>query len=332
MQSTCKNRTLQWITKQLDNGNISLSHKFQRKEGQWNKQTKSELIDSLLREYPINPTYGVKDGNVISLIDGVQRISTVRDYITDAFALSKTLEPVIINVNTDDNVVHQEVIIAGKKFSQLDESIQEILLASELQIYTITDYTEKDIREMFRRQNAGKALNSTQLRTVVESDEMSDLIFSLTTHQFFTKVLTEAQRRKDLEKDILVETLMLMETNKENDYTSFKSKDINTFITMYQENINYEEIELLKSALNKLDESFEEIKVKQLSVPMIIFGMYRIIKDKKSTERYIEWVKNFIETYDTNEEYLQYCGSGTNSSAMVKGRLDYFRNAIRNLQ
>lgn len=331
MQSTCKNRTLQWISQQLKNGSISLSHKFQRKEGQWNKQTKSELIDSLLREYPINPTYGVKDENVIALIDGVQRISTVRDYLNDEFVLSKTLEPVIIKVNSENGSEDVKVIIAGKKFSQLDESVKEILLAAELQIYEMTNYTEKDIREMFRRQNAGKALNNTQLRTVVESDEMSDLIFEITSHPFFKKVLTDAQRRKDLEKDILVETLMLMETNAENDYTSFKSKNINDFIVMYQENINYNRIEILKSALNKLDESFDEIKVKQLSVPMIIWGMYRIIKDKKSTSKYVDWLVEFINTYDSNEEYLQYCASGTNSSVAVRGRLDYFRNAIRNL-
>lgn len=329
MQSTCKNRTLQWISKQLKNGNISLSHKFQRKEGQWNKQTKSELIDSLLREYPINPTYGVKDGNVISLIDGVQRISTVRDYLADRFALSKNLESVTVKVNGENGIEEQEIDIAGKKFSQLDDNVKEILLAAELQIYEMTDYTEKDIREMFRRQNAGKALNNTQLRTVVESDEMSDLIFNITSHPFFGKVLSDAQRRKDLEKDILVETLMLIETNNEHDYTSFKSKNINDFIVMYQDNINYDKIEILKTALDKLDESFEEIKVKQLSVPMIIFGMYRIIKDKKSTSKYVDWLKEFIATYDSNEEYLQYCGSGTNSSASVRGRLDYFRAAIR---
>lgn len=331
MQSTCKNRTLQWISRQLENGNISLSHKFQRKEGQWNKQTKSELIDSLLREYPINPTYGVKDNNIISLIDGVQRVSTVRDYLNDVFPLSKNLESVTIKINGDNGVEEREFEIAGKKFSQLDENIRDILLASELQIYEMTDYTEKDIREMFRRQNAGKALNNTQLRTVVESDEMSDLIFNVTSHPFFEKVLSDAQRRKDLEKDIFVETLMLIETNAEHDYTSFKSKDINNFITMYQENINYDRIEILKEALNKLDESFESIKIKQLSVPMIIFGMYRIIKDKKSTSKYVDWLDEFINTYDTNEEYLRYCSSGTNSSASVKGRLDYFRAEIRNL-
>lgn len=56
-----------------------------------------------------------------------------------------------------------------------------------------------------------------------------------------------------------------------------------------------------------------------------------ILKDKKSTNKYFEWVHSFSDTYDTNEEYLMYCGSGTVSAEMIKGRLSYFRKVIRNL-
>jgi uncharacterized protein with ParB-like and HNH nuclease domain len=45
----------------------------------------------------------------------------------------------------------------------------------------------------------------------------------------------------------------------------------------------------------------------------------------------LEWVHNFLEAYDSNEAYLAYCGSGTASAEMVKRRLSYFREAIREL-
>lgn len=331
MQSNCKNRTLQWINKQLKNGNISLSHKLQRKEGQWNRRTKSELIDSLLRDYPINPTYAIKENNILSLIDGVQRISTIRDYLSDSFALSKTLEPVIIKNNTDDGIVEMEVVIAGKKFSKLDENIQDILLACELQIYELTDCTEKDVREMFRRQNSGKVLNNTQLRSVMETDEMSDLIYLVTSHPFFEKILTPAQRRKDLEKDIFVQTLMLIETTAENDYTSFKNKNINDFILMYQENISYNNIDILEQALDKLDKNFDKLKIKQLNIPMILFSAYKVIKYNKSFDEFVNVIHNFVETYDTNEEYKKFCLNGTSSPENVRGRLDYWEKAIKEL-
>jgi len=310
----------------MEKGNILLSHKLQRPEGQWNRKQKTDLIDSLLRKYPINPTYGIKEDGVISVIDGVQRLSCVRDFISDKFALSKDMEPVIIN--------GEEKSLAGLKFNKLDEDTKDIILNSELQLYELSDCTEQDVREMFRRQNAGKALNSTQLRTTFTSDEMLDVIYSLTSHVFFDKVLSPTQKRKDLGKDLIVETLMLIETNAENDYTSFKSKNINDFIIMYQEDINYDKIEILKQAMDKLDESFEEMNIKQLNVPMILFVSYRCIKDKKSFTKLKEIIEQFISDYNNPErlqEYKQFCQSSTSSPECVRGRLDYWRNIIREL-
>lgn len=327
MDYTCRTKTLQAIVRDMSNTKkrkIVLEHKLQRKEGQWNKNQKSDLIDSLLRKYPINPTYAVKENDVLAIIDGVQRLSTIRDYIDNKFSLDKQLEPVSISGEGKD--------IAGKKFSKLDEDTRDALLSMELQIYEITDYTEKDVREMFRRQNAGKPLTSGQLRVVKESDELSGIIYSLTSHPFFDKIMSKTQRKKDLDKDIAREILMLTELSNEYDFGSFKSKDIDSFVEYYNENINVEKISILIQALDKLDEHYaENIKVKQTSLPMFIYGMYEIIKNKKSTTKYLEWLDKFIETYDQNKDYLQYCGVGTANSDMVKGRLEYFVRATKNM-
>lgn len=325
MDYTCRVKTLQSIVKELEKGYISLSHKLQRKEGQWNKKEKSDLIDSLLRKYPINPTYAVKDNDILSIIDGVQRISVIRDYLNNQFALTKDLDIVVIR--------GLEREIAGKKFEELDEETQDALVNSELQMYEITDWIDKDVRELFRRQNAGKHLTNGHLRVVKESDELSEIVYSLTQHPFLQKASTEAQGKRATDRDIVREILMLSEISLEYDFGSFRSKDIDTFIEYYNENINHEKIELIKTALDKLNESFEEsVKIKPTTLPFVCYGMYRIIKDKKSTEKYLEWLHNFLDTYKSNEEYLQYCnGGGTASAEMVKGRLNYFRAAIREM-
>lgn len=325
MDYTCRTKTLQALSKDMGKGRILLSHKLQRKEGQWNTRQKSDLIDSLLRHYPINPTYAIKEDGVLSVIDGVQRLSTVRDYLNDGFALSKTLEPVVIN--------EEQKEIAGKKFSRLDEETQDAIKSSELQLYELTDCTEKDVREMFRRQNAGKALSSGQLRVVRESDEVSSIIYSLTEHPFFKKIITKTQAKKDLDRDLVREILMLTEMSPEYDFGSFRSKDIDAFVEYYNDHIHMDYIETLKTALDHLDEFFpEKIKIKQTSIPMVCFGMYEVVKEQKDVSKYLNWVQHFIETYDTNEEYLKYCNSGGTASAdMVKGRLHYFQEAIKNM-
>lgn len=40
-----------------------------------------------------------KDDDTLSIIDGVQRLSTIRDYLDNKFTLSKDLEPVTVNGN-----------------------------------------------------------------------------------------------------------------------------------------------------------------------------------------------------------------------------------------
>lgn len=324
MEFVCRNKTLQNITNQIKKENILLKHRLQRREGQWNRQMKSDLIDSLLRGYPINPTYTVKDDGKLYTIDGVQRFSCIRDFRNDGFSLSKTLDSVMING------VEKE--IAGKKFSKLDEDVQEALLSSELQVYEITEYTDKDIREMFRRQNSGKPLNSVQKSTAMQSDELSNVIASLSSHSLFEKVLTPAQLKSSVDASIVIEVLMLSELSKEYDFGSFRNTDKNKFIEYYNDKVNEEKVDIINQALSKLDDSFDaEIKIPKTSVSIIIYGMYRVIKDKKSTEKYLEIVYDFLKNYDNNEEYLLYCQSGTSNADMVKGRLDYFRSMIRTM-
>lgn len=323
MEHTCRTKTLQALSKSMQRGTLSLTHKLQRREGQWNSRMKSELIDSLLRNFPINPTYCVKEDGKLYTIDGVQRLSCIRDYLDNKFALSKTLEPVTVN--------GFEKEIAGKKFNKLDEDTKETLLACELQVYELTEYTDKEIRQMFSRQNSGKRLNSKQLRTAIESDEFREVISSLTSHPFISKCFTKAQIKSDADKDTIRQVLMLTEQGKDFELGSFRSNDINKFVVEYQEHIDYDTIKIIKKALDILDNSFDIIKTKQLSVPMIIYGMYLVIKDKKSTNKYIIWLKDFLATYETNETYLKYCGSGTSSAEMVKGRLNFFEKAIKTM-
>ena len=45
----------------------------------------------------------------------------------------------------------------------------------------------------------------------------------------------------------------------------------------------------------------------------------------------MESVNNFLENYDSNDEYKAFTQQGTSSSESVKGRLEYWRNIIREL-
>lgn len=323
MDYTCRTKTLQALNKNMERGNILLSHKLQRPEGQWNRKQKTDLIDSLLRKYPINPTYGIKEDGVISVIDGVQRLSCVRDFISDKFALSKNMESVIIN--------GEEKSLAGMKFSKLDEDTKDVILNSELQLYELTDCTEKDVREMFRRQNAGKPLSGKQLRVVHETDEFSSAVYDLATHPFMNKLATKTQRKNGTDKDLIIQTLMLIETTQDNEFISFRSKDIDIFVSDYSDNITQDKFETLKTAMDKFDESFEEIKIPVTSIPMVLYSGYQVIEDEKEFSKLVDLVNDFLNGYDNNEEYKQYVQSGTSGAENVKGRFEWWKSRCENI-
>lgn len=324
MDFSVKRQVAKNFAKDAKKNKYNMHHKLQRKEGQWNNLQKSELIDSMLRPYPIDPVRcEQKEDGIKYIFDGVQRSTTVKAYFNDEFKLSKKLNPVII-----DNEVYE---IAGKKYSELDDIVKEKLSDYEMTVYVFVDCTEEDIREMYRRQNNGKPLNNTQKRTAIETTKVSDIIFELADHNFFKKVLTPAQLKKDVQRDLVRETLMLIYTNDENDFTSFRAKDIDNFVCWYDQNINTADINILTDVMNKLDVGFEELKVKSTSIPMILYTGVLCIKQNKDFNNFIDAVFNFVQNYDTNEEYKQYVQAGTTTSAGVRSRLDYWNRIAESL-
>ena len=324
MKVSSGNKPVQTLTNKIKREKIVLKHRLQRREGAWSKSSKSLLCDSLLRGYIVNPVHTIVENDVQYVIDGVQRLSTLYDYLNDKFSLSKDLEPVEI-----DGVSYD---IAGKKFSKLDEPVKDELLSSQIQVYEITEYTDKDVREMFSRLNSGKPLNVIQKMTPSMSDKLSDVIFDITSHPFFEKVLTPAQLKSSVDQSVALETLMLCEQSKDYDFGSFSKKDKEKFILYYNDNVNEEKIGLIKQGLDKLDETFDEnVKIPKTSLSFICYVLFRTIKDKKSTSKAIDIIKDFLNNYESNDEYKSFIVQGTSSTESVKSRLNYWRNIVREL-
>lgn len=322
MDFTCKTRAVSSFAKEMQKGKYNTHHKLQRKEGQWSNRQRGELIDSLLRSYPIDPIRcEVKDDGIFYIFDGVQRSTNICSFLNGDYSLPRNLKPVMI----DD----KEYEIAGKKFAKLDEAVQDKIRNSEIQVYLFTNCTDEDIREMYRRQNNGKSLSNTQKRTAIESDQLSDIVFTLADHPFFDKILTKTQLKRDVSRDLIRETLMLIETNDENDFTSFSAKSIDGFLLWYADKINTDKTAILEQALDKFDELISDIKLPVSSIPMILYCGYKVLRDKKSFTKLVEIVTNFASTYDENEEYKQLSSQGTTGRANVRGRFDYWRNLIK---
>lgn len=328
MKVSPKTTTVGSITKKVSRGDVSLKHKLQRKEGVWTKPAKSLLIDSLLRNYRVPEISLVLDpiDNKKYALDGVQRLSTFRDYIDDKFALSSGLDPIIIGEKTYE--------ISKKKFSKLDEELQEHIKDTNIVIYEISDYTDKEIRDMFSRLNAGKPLNATQKLTILMSDNLIESVNAILNNKVFDMLLTNAQMSSSADLAIVIETMMLMNSSKEKEFISFTIDDKKKFVLWLNNNLDQQKVEMINDSLTILGNFIESNKglgIQKTSIPMVIYSIYRVKKDKKSMDKLLNKVKDFILTYDTNDKYKESLKNGTTSASSVKKRFDYWKDIIRTL-
>lgn len=324
MKVSSGNKPVQTLANKVKRGNIILKHRLQRREGVWNKESKSLLIDSLLRGYIVNPIHTISEGGKQYVIDGVQRLGTISDFLNDGFSLSKNLKSVEIEETTYE--------IAGLKFSKLEQPVKDAICDAQIQVYEITEYTDKDVREMFSRLNSGKPLNTTQKMTPNMSDYMSDAIFDIVSHPFFEKVLTPAQFKSSVDQATALEILMLCATTEDYEINSFSRKDKEKFIEYSNFKDLNDKVELIKQALNKLDENFDDdVKIPKTSLSFIVFAVCRVIKEKKGMTKAMDAIKDFLANYDTNEEYKSYITQGTSANSSVVQRLEYWRNIVKSL-
>lgn len=329
MKTASKERPLQWINDQYQKGNISFSHKLQRPIGQWNPKMKSLLIHSLLSGFPVNPIYVVEENGTLYTLDGSQRTSTCISYLNNEFALSKDTPNVVIASKVNGESVSKEYEIAGKKFKKLDPEVQTTLLASSLEFCTLSEYTDAEVKEMFKRQNSGKALGSRLLRVAKSSDKFNGDVYSLANHPFMGKIVTKAQRKNGTDRDLIIQTLMLIETTDNQEFLSFRTKDIDSFVTVHADSISQDKFDMLKTTLDSFNEAFEEIKMPVTSAPMMLYAGYVTKKGKKSFSKLVTTINDFLLAYDNNEDYKQYVLSGTGNKENVNGRWLYWKGILK---
>lgn len=107
------------------------------------------VIDSLLKKYPLGLIYFNVDGDMLEILDGQQRVTSIGRFMTGKFAIR----------------------VDGKEqtFSSLPAEDQELLRKSTLLVYEC-EGTEKEIKEWFHTINiAGVPLNKQELLNAIYS-------------------------------------------------------------------------------------------------------------------------------------------------------------------
>lgn len=164
-----------------DNSYINLSPFYQRRH-RWDIKKRSSLIESFLLNIPIPPVFLFENKyNQYEVMDGRQRLETIRDYLQGSFEL-RGME------------IWKE--LNGRTFETLPQVIQSGLLRRTLSAVVLlaetTNPTESefDVRmALFRRLNTGGIqLNPQELRNALYPGPFNEMLRSVSRSEVFTTI------------------------------------------------------------------------------------------------------------------------------------------------
>lgn len=323
--------SISWSAKQLKNmivnGKIDFDHIIQRSYV-WERKRKSALIESMILGYPIPPVFakrvddgtGKRGGNIYSIMDGKQRLSTVAQFLNDEFALTE-LPPVTYmdeGLNTEC-----ETDISGMKFSELPEAIKDQLSSTIFSVTYFDNLTKEEERELFKRLNAGKPL-STKSRLLASCSDIEGLL-DVGSHELFDDMLTDKAKDNKNQVTLVMKAWCMM--NMPIEEVSFEGKDFNPLF----ETASISDVERLK--LDKVfgmihDTHLTLVENKEKAVAKKLYTETHMISLVPFFEKAIEsgievstmadWLIDFFGSHNEQYDIAAGNGSSKNSNIMVR--------------
>lgn len=186
-------------------GMIDIAPEYQR-HFKWDAGRQSSLIESLLLGIPIPSLFmATNPDSSWEVIDGVQRLTTILNFIGDHQLLEK------VNIkHTPLKLTNLEKLdsMNGVEYSQLPKSMQFMLQTRPLRVTVLNDRSDFNVRyDLFERLNTGGiTLHEQEIRNCIYIGEFNDLIKELAQDEAFrlmVKMTETAERNGSYEELVL---------------------------------------------------------------------------------------------------------------------------------
>lgn len=169
------NIVINQLVSRIEHEEVDLAPDFQRLRGIWDVKRKSRLIESLLLRIPIPVFYVAADENENwSVVDGVQRMSTINDYVKGQFPLEKLEYLTKLN---------------GLDYENLQRPMQRRISETQLIVNVIDPRTPPEVMlNVFLRINTGgMQLNRQEIRHALYPGPARKLLEKLAKCKEFLK-------------------------------------------------------------------------------------------------------------------------------------------------
>lgn len=168
--------TIDSIIKRIVNNELEFDSSFQRKAGLWTKKQKSQLIESIFLKIPLPAFYfDASDDDKWQIIDGLQRIGTIKEYVVEK-EFSLTGLEFLKDLN-------------GAKFNELPRSLQRRIEETNLNAYLVNPSTPKNVKfNIFKRINTGGlVLEPQEIRNALYQGRATEFLLEMSKIPEFVK-------------------------------------------------------------------------------------------------------------------------------------------------
>lgn len=239
------------ILEMLDSKELVANHDYQRGTGIWPAGPSSYFIDTILENYPFPKIYiyeflDPKTKKIKrEIVDGQQRIDTIKRFKSDKFHLSG------------------EVKHSGCTFSALPEDVQDHFLTYTVSVDVIRNATRAEILQMFRRMNAYTLpLNDAEKRHSEYQGKFKWFIYALAEelNEFFTEygVFTSKQIVRMADAALITDIVLGMEDG----IVSSSPNNLKALYTKYDKEFPNQEVyrQQILSAFTYIQENLDSIR------------------------------------------------------------------------
>lgn len=333
-------KTIDHLVARLRYDEIDMNTEFQRKGNLWKPDVQSRLIESILLRLPLPAFYfDATDDNKWLVVDGLQRLWTIKNFIVNAERNDNPLELNGLEILTDYSG-------KGITFDKLNRTMQRRISETPITTYLIQPGTPKEVKyNVFRRINTGGlGLNSMEIRNALNQGKPSDFLKELSEDEDIRSLLRLQDKRME-DRELLLRAYAFINTN----YIKYQ-KPLSTFLDKAMESMsNKTDNELNTIGKGIYDAIFFQSELfgkhifsrsvagthNRLKLNSALFEVWvsEIFKlNNKERSRLLENKDKLIESYSKlliNDDFVRSVATSTSGKAAVKTRFEAIIKLIK---
>ncbi|MEZ5735884.1 MAG: DUF262 domain-containing protein [Novosphingobium sp.] len=237
-----ESKTISLLSTRIDHAEIDLAPEFQRRARIWDNGRKSRLIESILLRIPLPVFYVASDmQETWSVVDGLQRLTTIHDFLNGLFGLSG---------------LEYLVQFDGNRFADLPRNMQRRIEETELVINIIQPGTPEEVMfNIFSRINTGGlTLNGQEIRHALNKGPARAFLKDLAYSRPFLKATTESVSDKRMAgRECALRFLAFRLTN----WREYTTNDLDGFLNAAMQRLNNLSLEDLRECRGDFERAMD---------------------------------------------------------------------------